>query len=172
MTSASPRSLSLIGAAAQPLSSILIAKGRVVIVEPATFVNLDLEIQSEESLNPLAEYLSDCAFVLYNGETDEGYELTVEPILDGKLSEDPGSCTDEFLRLLDSLPDQLVALFRRCRSRIFDYGFDGGLEAAPLAASLAAEQLSRIAAWGIDLRVTVYPYREEPLVADQKRLDA
>lgn len=130
-------------------------------MEPAAFLNLDLALEGPESLDPLAEYFSDCAFVLYNGETPDGFLLAAEPLLDGELSQELQACTNHFLGVLDQMPEDLVALFRRCRLRVFDYGFDGGSEAPPLTVALTPEQLARMASWDVEMRVTLYPYRED-----------
>ncbi len=68
------------------------------------------------------------------------------------------------LDVLSKLPDNLRTLFQGCHTRIFDYGFDGGLQSPPLSIDIEATELSRIAALGISLRVTVYPYRPDPPV--------
>ena len=130
--------------------------------EPAVFLNLDLELRSRENLAPLGGYLSERAHVLYNGETPEGYLLTAEP-LHGGMGQTPEMCTDELLATLDALPTELSALVRGCHARVFDYGFGSGLKAPPLAVGIPPHQLVRMAQWDIALRVTVYPYRPEPL---------
>jgi hypothetical protein len=129
-------------------------------VEPAAFLNLDLELWSRESLASLGSYLSERAHVLYNGETPDGYLLTAEP-LHGGMGETPETCTAELLLTLDSLPEDFRAMIRRCDSRVFDYGFDSGLATPPLAVAVPSHQISRMAQWDIAIRVTVYPYRPD-----------
>ena len=62
----------------------------------------------------------------------------------------------------------LAAIFRGCDSRVFDYGFDGGLEEPPLVVTLPVELLLRIAGWGIDFRVSVYPFREDLAIEENQ----
>ncbi len=127
---------------------------------PASFLNLDLELESDRDLAPLAEHLSGQVFVLYCGNCDDGFRLSIEPVIASALSQDPSACTEHFLRLVATLPPELLSLWRGCMSRVFDYGFDGGLEANPFKTILSSSQLGRIAALGADIRVTVYPFRE------------
>lgn len=126
----------------------------------ATFLNLDLELESKFDLTALAEHMAGQVFVLYNGKTDDGFRLDLEPVLDGKLDEDPQACTDHFISLLNTLPKELADLWHSCTSRLFDYGFDGGLESQPIRTTIRASSLAQIAHLGADIQITVYPFRE------------
>ncbi len=131
----------------------------MVNVERASFLNLDPELESGEDLTPLATHLGVTAYVLYNDKFGDKYRLIAEPLINGHLNPNHQQCTEAFLETLNALPKDLEMLFLNCHSRTFDYGFDGGHEAPPLFVTLTADQLSRTARLGIDLRVTVYPYR-------------
>ncbi|MFN3438754.1 MAG: hypothetical protein ACK41V_13730 [Acidovorax sp.] len=61
--------------------------------------------------------------------------------------------------LLEGLSPEGTGILQSCTARVFDYGFDGGLEANPIHTDLGASHLARMAALGIDLRITTYPYR-------------
>lgn len=123
-------------------------------------MNVDLELESPAILQPLADYLASDALVLHCGAKPDGsYHLAVEPVIEGRLNSDPAACTEHLLRLLECLPGELVALWQACSFRAFDYGFDGGLEHAPIAVQLEPAQLQRITRLGLALRITVYPFR-------------
>jgi len=126
---------------------------------PASFINLDLELESSEELVALEEELRSGAYVLYSGPVPGGYRLALEPLIVGTLNGDPTSCTEHFLSKLEALSGTAHAKFLKCHSRIFDYGFDGGLEANPIQTDLCSRTLARMVALGIDLRITTYPYR-------------
>jgi hypothetical protein len=130
---------------------------------PAFFLNLDLEMESSTDLSQLAEELGRRAILLYHGPILNGYRLSLEPAIDGTVNADAAMCTEHFLGMLESLTANCAEEFRGCRSRVFDYGFDGGLEANRIHAELTSSQLARIAALGVDVRITIYPYRaDEP----------
>jgi hypothetical protein len=126
---------------------------------PASFINLDLELESSGELVALEEELARGAYVLYSGPTPGGYRLALEPLIQGLLNADPLVCTEHFLSRIEALRPAAQAVFRVCRSRVFDYGFDGGLEANPIRTDLSSSTLARMAALGIDVRITTYPYR-------------
>ena len=127
---------------------------------PASFINLDLDIDAEFDLTPLADFFDKQVFILFNGATDTGFRLALEPIIGGALSSDPLACTNHFLALLTALPAELKALWDASSSRLFDYGFDGGLECPPLRATLPADLLLKIAMLEACVQITVYPHRE------------
>jgi hypothetical protein len=134
-------------------------------VESAKFLNLDLELESKSDLSPLAEFFALKNAVLFNGPIPGGYRLMVEPIIRGALNRNISQCTNHFLNLLAKLPTELVPVWESCRSRLFDYGFDGGAESAPLAAVLTSTQLLKSAKLGLGFRVTIYPHRAKDLHA-------
>lgn len=126
---------------------------------PPSFLNLDLELESFKDMTTLKQELGSQAFVLSFGPTERGYRLALEPVLNGGLSTDASACTDHFLSLLESLTPQAKVELRHCSVRVFDYGFDGGLEANPIRTDLSSIQLGKMAALGLDVRITTYAYR-------------
>lgn len=126
---------------------------------PASFLNLDLELESDRELPVLEKELGRGSHILYSGPVPGGYRLALEPLVDGKLNADADACTEHFLSMLEALPDSGRAEFSACRSRVFDYGFDGGLEANPIRTDLSSGHVGRIAALGLTVRITTYPYR-------------
>jgi len=127
--------------------------------ESASFLNLDLELNALGGLSRLARHLEGSAFVLYDGSVNGAYRLCAEPLVRGNLSKSPRACTAHFLECLEALPEDLATIFARCKSRVFDYGFDGGLESKPLSVDISVAHLARMARLGIRVRITVYPHR-------------
>jgi len=130
-----------------------------VATEPAAFLNLDLELRCREDLTPLASYLENRTMVLYSGESGGEFRLTVEPLIGGHSNIGPDLCTGEMLATLATLPEHLLRLFQACHVRMFDYGFDGGIDEKPCSVDLPASQLAEVVRAGIAIRITVYPYR-------------
>jgi hypothetical protein len=143
----------------------------MIAVAPAAFLNLDLELRSSEDLTPLATHLEKCAFLLFNGAVGDVFQLTAEPLIGGDLNQNPQACTEEFLQTIGALPDGLMALFRGCSERVFDYGFESGMQPPPCMVNLPATQLSNMAQFGIALRVTVYPYDAESPTDEGETID-
>lgn len=128
-------------------------------MEPASFLNLDLELRSRYELAPLARYLEDHASLLYAGKFGEDYQITAEPLIGGHSNQSAEACTGELLTTIVSLPKDLRDLFEGAHVRLFDYGFNGGLDERPCAVDIPATQLLGMAELGIGLRVSVYPHK-------------
>jgi hypothetical protein len=126
----------------------------------ASFLNLDVEIEAKFDLSPLAEYLGGRVFVLYCGATDVGFKLSVEPDIEGLLSPDPVACTEHMLQLLENMPSTLHGIWAESALRVFDYGFDGGLESPPTSVGLSSQVLARLVKLEADIRLTIYPFRD------------
>ena len=141
-------------------------------MEVASFLNLDLDLRSKTDLAPLAKHLDRFASLLHSGNHSGEFRITAESLIGGHPSIDPAACTRELLETLTALPVALRTLFDSCHLRIFDYGFDGGLEASPYSVDLPASQLLQMAQMGIDLRVTVYPHRTDPAIEKETEVDA
>lgn len=138
----------------------------------ASFINLDLELKSDEDLAPLARHCGRRVFVLHCGAVEQGmgpsaFRLAVEPVIGNQLSGDPIHCTDHFLELLEAMPLALRVVWNHCASRVFDYGFEGGSDEGRLEVLLDNARLRRIAALGIAVRITLYPYRPPSAAEDE-----
>jgi len=130
-------------------------------MEPAAFLNLDLELSAKRDLAPLAKYLDDHASLLHCGKYGDDYRLTAEPVCGGHSNHSARACTEELLDTLAALPGELRELLDRSYVRLFDYGFDGGLNAKAVSVDVPSTLLLRMAQLGIGLRITVYPHRAE-----------
>jgi hypothetical protein len=130
---------------------------------------------SSTDLAAIAESFGSSVYVLYSGEVEGGFRLSVEPVIDGSLCGDPVACTEYILLLVEGLSAEHRALWLSCKSRTFDYGFDGGLEESPLHTNIRPDHLARMANLDIELRITVYPHRaaepgDEPYANADDRL--
>lgn len=128
--------------------------------ELASFINLDLELSADQPLDALEHHFARASFTLFNGEVDGGHRLAMEPVIDGRLNRDAIACTEHFLELIRTLPEGLMGFWKACSSRVFDYGFDGGLESPPARVVLPSALLREMARYGIDAQITVYPFRK------------
>ena len=120
------------------------------------FINLDLVLKSNSELSALAEHLYQRAFVLTHQE-HEGQSLLV--LADKGPAHDAQWCTQQFLAMIDKLPDAPRDIWTNCTSRTFSYGFYGGRDHAALDTIITADLLLEMGRIGADMGLTVYPYR-------------
>ena len=124
------------------------------------FLNVDLEIESNESLDVIAQAFGDRAHVLHNGPYQEMTYLLALEIYAGD-DNDPESIIEAFCDLIEELSGKAKKAWRKAVARRFDIGFESGTEApkkfTPLCVGLSTAVLKRVAALDGEIVITVYP---------------
>lgn len=128
----------------------------------SAFINVDLELRSSVELTPLRNCFRPAVHELHYGEFEGEFLLVVELVVEAHLGTSALRCTDGLLALVESMPPALRSLWDRCDSRRFDYGFEGGFEGRACAIVIDVVRLRRMAALGIELAMTSYPFRASP----------
>jgi hypothetical protein len=126
---------------------------------PAIFLNVDLAIESPESLDHLCSGLVERgAFNLYNGEFDGGFLATFE-VPDERSGRDPDSIITTLCNMLDGLDDRAKVTWDRAQRRTFDIGYETDDAAGSVYTDLKSDVLARVVAHHADIRLTVYSRR-------------
>jgi hypothetical protein len=131
------------------------------------FLNVDLELESNVSLEIIASEFGDKVHILHNGPIqDIPYLLAVE-VYAGD-DHDPESIIEAFCDLIEDLPAKAKASWRKCTARRFDIGIESGTGVAKrfgaLCLSMTPETLKRVAALSAEVVITVYP----PMTPEKK----
>ncbi len=140
------------------------------------FLNVDLELESNTSLDPIAQAFGDRVHMLHNGpHGDIPYLLAVE-VYAGD-DNDPESIIEAFCDLIESLSPKVMAAWKKCTLRRFDIGIESGTGApkrfGALCLRLSPAILKRMSALSADVVITVYPPRPpEPKVATKAKSKA
>jgi len=124
------------------------------------FLNVDLELESKESLDLIAREFGDKVHVLHNGPLqDIPYLLAIE-VYAGD-DHDPESIIEAFCDLIEGLPAKAKASWRKCTARRFDIGIESGTGVAKrfgaLCLSVSPKTLKRVAALTAEVVITIYP---------------
>jgi hypothetical protein len=123
---------------------------------PAAFINVDLEVESSESLDHLChELVSAGAIVLYNDSIDNGFMATFE-IEDEKSRNDSNSLIASFCRAINGLTEDAHSTWTRANRRVFDIGYESHLPEGAFSSDLTSEVIHQISKCGADLRITIY----------------
>jgi hypothetical protein len=127
------------------------------------FLNVDLELESKESLDLIAQEFGDRVHVLHNGPLQDIPYLLALEVYAGD-DNDPESIIEAFCDLIEALPAKAKASWRKCTARRFDIGIESGVGVAKrfgaLCLSLSPETLKRVAALSAEAVITVYPPRQ------------
>jgi hypothetical protein len=126
---------------------------------PAQFLNLDLVLRSRADLSAIIGYSDEKAFVLSHHEHDGEWTLVLE-LAEDRLACDPADYTRRFLAMISEFPAGVRDRWNACTSRTFSYGFDGGANAPSLEATICADLLRQLAHVGVDIGISVYPFRQ------------
>ena len=118
-----------------------------------SFINVDLELSSVESLASLAEELYGKIFVLQNGFVGAEYQLAFECLID---EAEASSVFEVFLTLIESLSSDSKDKISRCSSRVLDIGYESG-EDGIVTNLLSGALLAQVAGYGFGINITVYP---------------
>jgi hypothetical protein len=123
---------------------------------PAAFINVDLEVESSESLDHLChDLVSAGAIVLYNDSIDNGFMATFE-IEDEKSRNDSNSLIASFCRAINGLTEDAHSTWTRANRRVFDIGYESHLPEGAFSSDLTSEVIHQISKCGADLRITIY----------------
>lgn len=137
------------------------------------FLNLDVYLFSKVDLTPLIEFFGNRVFVLYSGKIEPDlYRVDLETT-SYRIKHSPERYIQEFLDLFDSIPEQLIPLWRKRKSIVFDIGIQGGAIPPPYPtepgakldvffSSLGSKTLSRIGTLKGTIEITVYPFDPQP----------
>jgi len=125
---------------------------------PPEFRNLDVILKSNSNLDALVEHLDE-SIVLSHQEYERQFVLVLELAEQtARQIHDAQSCTQQFLTIIDALPDTAMNVWKACTSRTFSYGFDSGADHPALDTKISADLLRRIAGIDADIEIAVYPF--------------
>ena len=124
-------------------------------MEKAQFLTIDLEVKSRRSLAPLVAAWPSAYQPLAAGGRPDPRWLILNP---GSVTSTAEIAAKRLLRHIARLRGDARQCWRRAHRRVFDIGIQaGGPGHAFEEVRLTADTLSRIAATGAQIQVTVYP---------------
>ena len=123
---------------------------------PTEFLNVDLDLESKKSLEPLITELGEEVHVVFNGPSEDQSHFVALEVYEGD-DDDPDSIINAFCQLLEKLSPKGKSAWQSCSIRRFDVGFESGVSGYPLCVDLHPETLLRVAKLKASIGVTIYP---------------
>jgi hypothetical protein len=120
------------------------------------FLNVDLEIESSENLQPLVDGLGDDVSVLYQGENGSGFNFAsfeVKSVFDRDID----GIIATFCCFIENLSPDAKLIWNKCHSKKFDAGFESGDFPRSYQTEIRADTIKRITDIGASIVVTIYP---------------
>jgi hypothetical protein len=119
------------------------------------FLNVDLEIESTENLQPIIDDFGDNVSVLYHGENAKGFNFANFEISLG--DRDADGIISNFCLLIENLSLETKTIWEKCCSKKFDIGFESGDFPRSYQTEIRADTIERVAKIGASIGVTIYP---------------
>ncbi len=117
------------------------------------FLNVDLDIESHHDLQLIVEEFGDNADNLYCGKAQGHYLATFE----ARYTADADSIVSYFCLLVNGFDKEAKELWDSAFAKVFNIGYESGLEPRSYSSEIRAETIEQVAALGASLRVTIYP---------------
>lgn len=134
-------------------------------------LNTDLDLMSADDVTALASALE--ALGVFPLHVTRGEDALWFATFETSSVDQPEQNVAAMITAIESLPENLRAIWSSCRLREFNIGCDCGDEPWAFNQGMSNELLCRIAAVGASLRITIYPDRDERTEQSQEpqRLD-
>lgn len=126
-----------------------------------SFLNVDLMVHASQDPSVLATAWGEDILMLNchqeNGQYQACFELGEET---------PGEHTPEnvilaLCHLVSGLSGEAREMFNRAHNKVLDIGFDAPAMESNFSNNISSDTLALAASLGMDLAITVYPYRDE-----------
>ena len=124
------------------------------------FLNVDLEIESSENLQPIIDDFGEDVSVLYHGENGSGFNLAAFEV-NFSNDNDIDGIVSTFCFLIENLSQEAKEIWNKCHSKRFDAGFQSGDFPRSYKTEIRADTLERVAKIGASIVVTIYPEPNE-----------
>lgn len=133
----------------------------------ATFLNVDLDIESSAKPNCIEKELSlEYVSNLFSGEIGAQYISSFELHVTEE-NNNPNWLISEFCSLISQLSDEAKNEWMRVSKRIFDIGFEATSSKQRIDSELKVETVKAVADIGASINITIYPtYDENQAVVD------
>lgn len=128
---------------------------------PKRFLNADLEIFSESSLQPLIDEIGDRATLLHGGPFSEEFPFMASYEMDhDSENKSPDGLILAFCDLVSSFSPASRMLWDGAKNRVIDLGYEVPPGCERIQDSIPSKTLLAMAGLGIKLAWTIYPRDE------------
>ncbi len=124
------------------------------------FLNVDLEIEASEDLQPLIDDLGEDVSVLHHGDNGSGFNFVSFEVKPSGARDIDGIIA-EFCYFIENLSSDTKMIWDKSHSKKFDAGFQSGDFPRSYKTEIRGDTMQRIAKIGASIVVTIYPEPNE-----------
>jgi len=117
-----------------------------------TFLNIDLDIESNEDITPIIDEWGDRISVLRNEEVNGVYYGSFETSCSG-IEE----ILNEYFVLINSLTPQSRKIWDNAQRKDFDFGYESGEQPNNFHSRVSPDLLTKLVEVGGEVVITIYP---------------
>ena len=119
----------------------------------AIFLNVDLVLDAETPLDPIAQALKNDASVLFCGQYGDGYRAVFEADIEARHAD---AAILALCQLVDALDGEAKRRWQACSRREFDIGFESSIGSTSLESPIEPETVTRVASLDAAIRITIH----------------
>ena len=119
------------------------------------FLNIDLDLHTQSSLDQLLSVLEPSIFVL--NKTPRGVTIELN-----KFYTSPEKTAVKLIGIIQDLPPQARAIWNQCKRRIINIGIQGGKEPYQTQFTLSEKTVALLASIKCEITFTVYVFKKDP----------
>lgn len=123
------------------------------------FLNVDLEIESSEDLQPIIDDFGEDVRVLYHGKNGNGFNFASFETSFG-MNTGANEIISSFCNLIEIFSPESKIIWDKCYSKKFDAGFQSGDFSGSYQTEIRANTIERVAKIGASIVITIYPKSE------------
>ena len=120
------------------------------------FLNIDLDIESNDNIELLVEELSKRLVVMHNNEINKVHYASFET----SFSEE-NKIINEYVSIIKELSPEAKSLWNSCIKRVFNFGFDSGNKPNSYESRINEKSVKELAEFNGSIYITIYPETHE-----------
>lgn len=123
------------------------------------FLNIDLDLESENDLSLLIQELGDSVVIMNNESVDGVHRVSLE--LAGLVG-NPEYILDQYFSVMRKLSIESRSLWDGCRKKEFDLGFESEYGASgSLQETISIKSINSLSSLGASVAITIYALPQE-----------
>lgn len=122
------------------------------------FLNVDLDIQSEQDISLILNELGNNVFILHQEIQDNHHFARLEIDRDASNAD---KTINYFCDLIESCSKEARKTWDSCSTRIFDIGYESGIKPNYFTSKINTMTVERIARIGASINITIYPISDD-----------
>jgi len=116
------------------------------------FLNMDLDIESEENIDSIIEEFGDHVSIMRNEKENNLFYASFETFLN-----EENDIIEKYVSLINSLSPLTRKIWDKCIKKEFDFGYESGIVPNNFHSRINTNSVAQLASVGGNISITIYP---------------